>query len=106
MTSLDALAHLLLGTPGSSQTSESVIFFLRSITNTSDVAKPYARAMNVTVEVQVDMEVMTKYLARICKCIEVNAQNTSKTKNTVQVGRIVRENVKHKLQKRVALLRE
>lgn len=97
MTSLDALAHLLLGTPCPSQTSQSVIFFLRSITNTSDVAKPYARAMNVTVEVQVDTEVMTKYLARICMCIEVNALNTSNTKNTVQVGKIVRENLKHNL---------
>ena len=50
--------------------------------------------MNVTVEVQVDMEVMTKYLARICKCIEVNALNTSKTKNTVQVGKIVKKKCK------------
>ena len=51
--------------------------------------------MNVTVEVQVDMEVMTKYLARICMCIEVNALNTSNTKNIVQIGKIGTENVKH-----------
>jgi hypothetical protein len=29
--------------------------------------------MRVTVDVQVDEEVITKYLARMCMCMEVNA---------------------------------
>lgn len=48
-----------------------------SITNTSeDEAKPKTRAMRAIVLVQVDLEVITRYLARICMCNEVRALST------------------------------
>jgi hypothetical protein len=53
-----------------------LVFLPMSSTNTSD-ANPYTRAMTLMVLVQVDFEVMTKYLARKCICIEVNALATT-----------------------------
>ena len=56
--------------------------------------------MKVTVEVQVDMEVMTKYLARMCICSEVNALNSSNMKMNVMVVKSGSEIVKKELKKK------
>ena len=59
--------------------------------------------MKVTVEVQVDMEVMTKYLARMCICSEVNALNSSNMKMNVMVVKSGSEIVKKELKKNTHL---
>ena len=46
------------------------------MTDISD-AKPYTRAMTDIVDVHVDFDVITKYRARKCRCIDVNALATT-----------------------------
>lgn len=53
-------------------------FVFRPISNTAiSEAKPYTRAMTGIVEVQVLLDVITKYLARKCKCMDVKALDTT-----------------------------
>lgn len=44
-----------------------------SITDTSEVANPYTRAINAIVDVHDDFDVITKYLARKCIWSDVSA---------------------------------